>query len=483
MEMSSDAEMFDRGTALKAAGDFRGAIGVFWDFIKANPDHPGAYKSLGDCLFRLQEYQKAMVAYKKALALSPGHRGILTNLGAAHQQLSNWDEALAAYEGVLAQAPTDRNALNNLGVIELERNNLERAEGLFSEVIAVDPNWPEAYMNLGIVQRLLAKYPESKASYQKVIQLNPDNSAAHLNLGMAHLGLGEFKEGWQEYLWRIHSEKTISSQFDVPLWDGSEQPQKRLLVHAEQGLGDTLQFVRYLSLAKSRVSELVFRVQPVLHSLLENLDGVDEFWIEGESPRDFDCHIPLMNLPAIFEAAEATIPAPGGYLTPQGDCPSWLKNYFGQPTTQRRFGLVWAGNPGHSNDRRRSCPFEELQPLISRTDTQWFSLQKGEREQDLTQFDWASEVIDLGSQFSDFNDTAFAMKELDGVISVDTSAAHLAGALGVRLWLMIPFVPDWRWLLSRQDTIWYQSARLFRQENRDDWATVVDALGKELDQG
>ncbi len=481
--MPSDAEILDRGTALKAAGDLRGAIGVFWDFIKANPEHPGAYKSLGDCLFRLQEYQKAIVAYKKALALSPKHTGILTNLGAAYQQLSNWEEAIGAYKGVLAQAPADRNALNNLGVIELERNNLQKAEELFSEVIEIDSNWPEAYMNLGIVQRFLGKYADSKASYQKVIQLSPDNPAAHLNLGMAHLGLGEFKQGWREYLWRVHSERTISSKFEVPLWDGSEQGSKRLLVHAEQGLGDTLQFVRYLSLAKARVSELVFRVQPALKTLFGNLEGVDELWIEGEPAHDFDCHIPLMNLPAIFEADQDNIPRADGYLKPQGECPPWLKNYFGQATTERRFGLVWAGNPGHSNDRRRSCPFEALQPLVSRKDIQWFSLQKGEREQDLARYDWASEVIDLGPQFSDFNDTAFAMRELDGVISVDTSAAHLAGGLGVQLWLMIPFVPDWRWLLSGEDTIWYQSARLFRQENRDDWGSVVQALGKELDQG
>jgi hypothetical protein len=208
---------------------------------------------------------------------------------------------------------------------------------------------------------------------------------------------------------------------------------------------------------------------------------VDELWEEGSVSPSFDCHIPLMNLPAIFKANESTIPDAEGYLAPQGEYPPWLKSYFSTPKQKKRFGLVWAGNPGHSNDRRRSCPFEALKPLVLRNDIQWFSLQKGEREQDLVNCDWAGEVIDLGSQFTDFNDTAFAMKELDGVISVDTSAAHLAGALGVKLWLMIPFMPDWRWLLSREDSIWYQSARLFRQENRDEWSSVIHDLGLALD--
>ena len=384
---------------------------------------------------------------------------------------------------MLAVAPTDRNALNNLGVIALETNELERAEELFHAAIEEDPGWPDAHMNLGIVRRLLGKYRESRASYQTVIQLSPENATAHLNLGMAQLGFGEFEEGWREYLWRMRSDKTIASQFDVPLWDGSLWLDQRLLVHAEQGLGDTLQFVRYLPLVKERVSQVIFRVQPALKSLFAGLEGVDELGEEGSEAPPFDCHIPLMNLPAVFEANESNIPAAEGYLVPQGETPSWLESYFSAPKDKRRFGVVWAGNPGHSNDRRRSCPFEALQPLVSRTDIQWFSLQKGGREQDLKLYDWASEVIDLGSQFLDFNSTAFAMKELDGVISVDTSAAHLAGALGVRLWLMIPFVPDWRWLLSREDSIWYRRARLFRQENRDEWSSVIHALGLALDQG
>lgn len=335
-------------------------------------------------------------------------------------------------------------------------------------------------MNLGIVQKDLGRFEDAQQSYLEVMRLEPGHPGAHMNFGMSRLLSGDFETGWREYLHRTQVECPGVSRFEVPLWRGELAPEKTVLVHAEQGLGDTLQFIRYLPDVAKRVKRVVLRVQAPLAPLLGETLGYDELWVEGEAAVPFDQEVPMLNLPAIFDAKEGHIPGLDGYLSPQGEPPRWLDSVVPIGGREMKVGVVWAGNPGHSNDSRRSCPLERLEPLIQCSEITWFSLQKGAGEAALDGLPWASKVVNLGARVSNFNDTAHALSRLDMLISVDTSTAHLAGGLGVPTWLMLPAVPDWRWLLNRDTSIWYRSARLFRQSIRDDWSGPVEAMRNAL---
>lgn len=473
METHHELTEFERGRALQKAGDYSAAVASFLNAVHQEPKNPGPYKSLGDCLLRLERCDQAVVAYRKALQLEPDSVALYTNLGAAYQQQGDVVAAAAAYENVLKRAPNDKCAMNNQGLLFLRDNDLPEAKRCFERVLKVDPDWIQAHMNLGIVQHLLGDFSDSQASYRAVIQSSPEHADAHLNLGMSQLLQGKFQPGWSNYLWRTRCAKKIAARFEAPTWDGAEAPEKTILVHAEQGLGDTIQFARFLPAVRALTGRVVFRVQPALAPLFAQWEGVDTLWVEGEEPVPFDCHVPLMNLPALLGTDADSVPMAAGYLRPLGSTPEDLLRALTPDNPRLRVGLVWAGNPHHANDQRRSCPFELLRPLLSLPDIEWFSLQKGPREADLRASPWAADVRDLSTMVTGFNRTAHAIEALDLVISVDTAIAHLAGAMGTPTWILLPAVPDWRWFLETERSIWYQSVRLFRQTRRDRWPTAL----------
>lgn len=482
METRHELTEFERGRAQQKAGDYSAAVTSFLSAVQQDPNNPGPYKSLGDCLLRLKRCEQAIVAYRKALLLEPDSVALYTNLGAAYQEQGDVVAAATAYENVLKRAPTDKYAMNNQGLLLLRENELLEAQRWFERALEVAPAWEQARMNLGIVQNILGNFSAAQESYSAVIESSPEHVDAHINLGMSQLLEGNFEAGWSNYLWRTRSEKKIASSFEVPAWDGTEAREKTVLVHAEQGLGDTIQFARYLPAVRALSGGVVFRVQPALAPLFAEWKEVDTLWVEGEEPVPFDCHVPLMNLPALLHTDVDSVPMSAGYLRPIGDTPQDLRRALPQERSRLRVGLVWAGNPHHANDQRRSCPFELLCPLLSLPNIEWFSLQKGNREGDLRCFPWAGEVRDLSPMVEGFNRTAHAIEALDLVISVDTAIAHLAGAMGTPTWVLLPSVPDWRWFLGTERSIWYQSVRLFRQTRRGDWATALlkleEALGR-----
>ncbi|MHB1206118.1 MAG: tetratricopeptide repeat protein, partial [Rhodospirillaceae bacterium] len=340
------------------------------------------------------------------------------------------------------------------------------------DVLARDPANLDAAVNLGVALLAGGDTATSEATYRTVLAGDPENAEAHYNLAWVLLLTGRWREGWEHYEWRWKL-KYFSSRirgFQREAWNG--QPfTGTLLVHAEQGLGDTIQFARLLGEARRRCTRLVFECHPALTGLLKDLTGVDEIVAAGKSTA-FTHHVPLMSLPRLFGLTPETIPLADGYIP----VPTVMRPELRLPAAsgRKRVGLVWAGSPDNKIDRRRSIPAKLLAPLFGIRDVDFVSLQVGPRSEEIR--DLPEVVLDSAGRVADFADTAAVIAQLDLVIGVDTAVLHLAGAIGKPAWLLIPFMPDYRWLLGRDDTPWYSSIRLFRQQKAGDWARVMTAV-------
>jgi hypothetical protein len=334
----------------------------------------------------------------------------------------------------------------------------------------------DAPYNLGNALRLGRRLAEAASCYQQAIRCRPGYVKAHWNLAHTLLLAGELERGWDEFEWRWKKKDTPPRAFPQPVWDGAPLDGRTILLHAEQGLGDAIQFIRYAELVKRSGGAVVLECPAKLAGLFESARGIDALAPAGTPLPAFDVHAPLLSLPRIFHTTLAGIPACVPYLAVQADYRSKWKNrlagYQG-----RRIGLVWKGNPQHAEDKFRSLAPETLSPLAGTPGATWFSLQFAER----TASPPIPGLIDLGPETEDFRDAAAAVEQMDLVISADTSMAHLAGALARPVWVLLPFVPDWRWLLDRDDTPWYPTMRLFRQPQRGEWKPVVEAVREALE--
>ena len=300
---------------------------------------------------------------------------------------------------------------------------------------------------------------------------------------MLQLCLGDFEEGWREYEWRCKVEHETYPDFGKPRWDGSERPNKTVLVYAEQGFGDTLQFIRYAVLVKQRVRRVILFCQKPLRQLLANVSGIDVWSFDLDNLPPFDMQIPLLSLPRIFRTTLATVPAGGPYISADKDLVQHWKDQLGD-MTGIRVGISWQGSASYAQDQYRSIPVRHFAPLADLPNVSLLSLQKGYGVEQIEQVRDRFEILEMGDDFDEtagpFMDTAAVMKNLDLFVTSDTAVAHLAGALGIRVWLALPSVPDWRWLLDRDDCPWYPTMRLFRQRRRGDWDEVFQRMRDEL---
>ena len=337
----------------------------------------------------------------------------------------------------------------------------------------LQPGRAELHYNLGSALQRQGLYAEALACYGRALALKPDYAEAHLNRSLALLLTGEFDEGWQEYEWRFAVAR-YDRKFDQPLWSGEPLAGASILIHAEQGFGDTLQFVRYIPAVAERGGRVVLEVPESLVRLARTVAGASEVVAAGDPLPGFDCHCPLLSLPRVFKTNLATIPNAVPYLrVPAEASAGWAERI---PTTPGpRVGIVWAGTTVGAIDLRL------LQPLWEVDGVSWFSLQVGERSGDISSLDGVK-IADLSPWLADFAETAAAVCRLDLVISVDTSVAHLAGALGRPTWLLLRYPPEWRWLLEREDSPWYPTARLFRQRKEGDWPCVAREVAAALAQ-
>ncbi len=445
------------------------------------PSNPDALVNFGNALQELGRYDEALASYDEALAIKPDYATALSNRGTVLQALKHYDKALASYDEALAIKPDYAEALRNRGITLHGLRRYDEALASYDKALAIKPDYAEALSNRGLTLQALKRYDEALASYSKALAINPDYAEAHANEGLLRLTLGDFERGWEEYEWRWKGPSFAASRrnFSRPLWLGKDDIRgKTLLIHAEQGMGDTIQFARYAHMVAEKGATAILEVQPALKALLANGPGAYQVLSEGEALPKFDLHCPFLSLPLAFNTRLDTIPAHVPYLAaPAAAIKKWRAKL--EQSSAPRIGIVWSGRSTHANDANRSIALIKLMPLQS-PEVQLVSLQNEVRPQDERVLAANKQILHFGSELKDFSETASLVSALDLVISVDTSVAHLAGALGKPVWILLPFAPDWRWLLDREDSPWYPTARLFRQPKIGDWDSVIDRVKQEL---
>lgn len=356
------------------------------------------------------------------------------------------------------------------------------AEGLFRQVLALSPGHPVALTNLAAILSEDGRFTESLATNKKALDVAPPWVAElHWNIALILLLLGDYERGWAEYEWRwkCKDHHIGGPRFVEPQWDGSPLQGKTILLHTEQGLGDAIQFVRFAPKVASAGGRVLLGCPSSLFRLMQGVTGVEQV-VRTQPLPHFDVQCPLMTLPLVFGTRVDSIPAQVPYLQVNPELARKWGDKLGPPNNRLRVGLTWAGGPGYKNDRKRSIALSALAPLIQVAGIAWFSLQKGPTAAEAQQIPPGTTWIDFTADLDDFADTAALMSQLDLIISVDTAVAHLAGALGKPVWVLIPSKPDWRWLLDREDSPWYPTMRLFRQKNPGDWTQVIERVALAL---
>jgi tetratricopeptide (TPR) repeat protein/glycosyltransferase involved in cell wall biosynthesis len=429
-----------------------------------------------------------------------------------HHQTDRWLEAAQIYRQVLQQDPQQLDALHLLGVMAHQKKNFAESRAYLTRVLTLEPNFAEAHTNLastlreqgdftaainhaqiaialnpsfangyaslGLIYRQQGNLEQAIASYNQALALNPNDVETHWNRALVWLLAGDFRQGFAEYEWRWQRPHRRPRPFSQPLWDGGDLHGRRILLHAEQGFGDTIQFIRYVALVAERGGQVIVECQEPLLRLLQTMTGIDQLVARDSALPEFDVHASLMSLPGIVGTTLATVPATVPYLTPP-DSDLRLTAAIGT----LKVGLVWSGSRTNQNNHHRACPPHELRPLLAVPGISYYCLQKEKSATEWAELtEGGAEVQDLSPLLSDFAETAAAIAQLDLVITVDTAVAHLAGALGKPVWLLLTFAPDWRWMLHRQDSPWYPTMRLFRQSTPGDWAGVIQRVVTTLEQ-
>jgi len=447
--------------------------------ILENASDDRYFTNLGNVLQKLGRLEEAIGCYRRALRLNPASVAAHGNLGLALHFSNRLEEAARSFEAALDLAPALALMRTNLGNTRQAQGRLEEATECHQRALALEPENAEAWCNLGSVLDLQGRTAESESAYERALEFKPEFDAALLNRSLLHLRKGEFALGLPgyEHRWQLQRRRI----FTQPQWMGEPLNGARILLYAEQGLGDALQFIRYLPLVRAAGGRVILEVQPQLRRLLSGMDGIEEMISVGEPQPPFDWHCPLLSLPLAFGTEIETIPNTVPYLTVPREAAE-KHAHFRWPKTGLRIGVVWAGRPEHLRDRYRSIPLPLLAPVFQRNGAHFFSLQLGSAAAELSVEGAGKALIDLSGAIGDMADTAALIEHLDLLITVDTAVAHLAGALGKQVWVMLPLVPDWRWLADREDSPWYPTMRLFRQIALEDWMPVVEALGRALEQ-
>jgi predicted O-linked N-acetylglucosamine transferase (SPINDLY family)/ADP-heptose:LPS heptosyltransferase len=468
------------GRVRLALGDVDAAIDFLRKAAALDPAMVPAHNDLGILLQNRGELDEAEACYRRAIEIAPRFAEAMSNLGAVLAERGRLEQATAWYKRALAEKDDLPDAHNNLGSALAKLDRAGEAEALHRRAIELKPDFADAHYNLGVALHDQGRFDAALASYATALQLAPDKVDARWNHAFVLLLKGDFAQGWRDHEARWQRKQQPPRSFPQPLWHGEEIGKRTILLHDEQGLGDTLQFMRYVPLVAARAGRVLLQVQrPLLRLAAASLAGIEVF-AEGDLAPPFDLHCPLLSLPLACGTMLDTVPAQIPYLKVDPAAVARWRNRIGS-AAGLKVGLAWAGNPQHKNDRNRSIALERMMPLFDAPGVRWFSLQVGERTADLARVP-AGKIASLADRLTDFGDTAAAITGLDLVIAVDTATAHLAGALGKPVWIMLPFVPDWRWLIEREDSPWYPTARLFRQHARGDWESVVQSVRAALDE-
>jgi tetratricopeptide (TPR) repeat protein len=468
------------GRVLLASRSPEEAANCFRRALALDPGSSQTRSHLAAALLDLGRFEEASVLARFALSIDPDSPAALGNLGQALNKLGRHEEAAASFRSALTMPTAGTMAVslrlrlaNSLG----RQERFDEALACLHEFSDGETVTAEVQHEIGRILNLAGRFQEGIAWLRRALALAPV-AEIHYDLCMALLRNGEFREGWAEYEWRWRAlGRDLGSLagfrgLTEPLWDGSPFPGRTLLLHAEQGLGDTIQFARYIPLIAARGGTVILEVQPELKRLMRSLPGVLHLVAAGEPLPKFDLQCPLLSAPLAFGTTLETVPPPAPYRLPPGRA---------RAAGALRVGIVWAGSRCHPNDHNRSLPLDLLIPIFGNLEIDFYSFQVGPAAAEIERLGLAGRVRNLAPLLSDFTDTADALTDMDLVISVDTAVAHLAGSLRVETWVLIPFVPDWRWLLDREDSPWYPGMRLFRQTRRGEWLDVIDRVRRELD--
>jgi len=475
---------FNRGCAQHEADRLDAAIDAYTQTIGLAPGLEPAHRNLGLAHFQKGDPQKAAICYERSLELKPDAPDVLTNLGAAYQHLHQPATAQTCYAKALELNPVYVPAIYNLGNLFLDQGMLDAAADQYRRALAVKPDHISCLCNMGRTLHRLGRLDEALHVYERALKISPRHPETRFNRAVTRLLQGQWSDGWPDYNWRFkcHNRHRIyPHQLPGKRWQGQPFKSETLLVHGEQGLGDALQFVRFLPWVKRLGGRVILETHRSLLSLFRNAAGIDaliELSPSHPPAPDYDWYVPLCSLPELLDLTPENLPVGRPYLFAQENKIRQWRACL--PSKGVHVGLVWAGSNTYPE---RSCQLQDLAPLGQIKGINWIGLQKGAAAAQIKdpELDCDFGLTNWGEGFDDFSDTAAAIASLDLIISIDTSVAHLAGALGKPVWLLLPKVPDWRWLLHRPDTPWYASMRLFRQKQSGDWRSVVAAVGAMLD--
>ena len=469
---------YNRGVVLSALGRHEDALASFDAALKRRPRDIAALINRGNALHAMRRFADALACFDAALGIAPDNADVLYNRGNALMALGRHGEAVAAFDIALALRPDQPEVLLNRGIALAALGRHDEAFEAYAAVLAIDPRRAEARYNQGNALRALERDAEALASYDAALALQPQHADAHWNRAWALLALGDYERGWLEHEWRSKSARWIAPRprTSAPLWLGEpECAGHRLLVLSEQGTGDTVQYLRYVPLLAACGAKVMLELPRALERLCAPLRKHATLVFEDEPLPRHDLYCPIASLPLAFGTRLDTIPAQVPYLEADSVLADRWRDTIAPAPGMLRAGLVWAGNPKQGSETRRGIGLAQCLPLFQVPEVRWYSLQVGERAADLARLA-PSAAINLAPGLTDFAETAAAIANLDLVITTDTAVAHIAGALGKPVWILLMFAADWRWLRGRDDSPWYPSARLFRQRWPGDWSGAIDRV-------
>lgn len=473
----------NRAAALLNLNRHADAAEAYRQAIRLRPDDARAHKCLGIALSRLKKYDDAIAAYREAIRIRPDYSDAHNDLGIALAQQKRFEEAAASYRQALAHRPHYAEAHNNLGNALRNLGKFDEALSAYDRAIELKPNYADAYSNRGIAYAEIARFDEAADSYTRCLKLRPQHVDAHVNRALTWLRQGNFALGWAEYEWRLRKRNAGNRTPVQPSWNGFPPEGLRILLTAEQGLGDSLQFIRYAQQLKRLGATVFFECPERLVKLLERTPGIDQLVAQGQELPEHDLQVPLLSVPGFMGTALGSVPAEVPYIHAD---PELVQHWSGELAAYPEFkvGINWQGNPEFAGDYHRSVPLRHFAPLASVPGVRLFSMQMIHGTEQLGKLGDAFPVVNLAGRFDGvarpFLDSAAALKNLDLFVTSDTAVAHLAGALGVPVWLIVSAAPAWQWMVERPDSPWYPTMRLFRQERLGEWPPVFEGIARAL---
>ena len=469
------------GVMLATTGDLESAVGSFRQAVALRPSDAQALNNLANALRETGHPEEAVTAYRQALVIQPDFPEGWNNLANALRDLGRFEESAEASRKALVARPGYAGAYNNLGNALKEMGRFDEALDSYRQALAFQPDNADAFYNVGNLYKEKGELEEAVEAYRRALSLRPDFSSAKWNLSLALLLKGEAEPGFEAYeaRWEVTG-RSRDRGFAQPLWDGTELGGRRILLHAEQGLGDTIQFVRYAPLVQRRGGRVTLLCQPELQELLAGQLGIEKVVSDEAAVGEFDVQCPLLSLPRVVGTTEHTVPATVPYITADPTLvEQWRRQLANQPAGLK-VGIAWTGRLDNPRNKYRRVTLNQLAPLARVPGVQFYSLQKGEAAAEAKSPPAGMTLTDWTEELTNFSQTAALIQNLDLVISTDTSVPHLAGAMGRPVWVLLGFSPDWRWLLGRADSPWYPTMRLFRQEKWGEWDATIERVATEL---